>query len=152
MRVPPVSSDVDGGAGVDEETHYVGLGRIGTACDKHPGGREVPMKQRHPLAVTHEPQPISTRRDHIRAALKRVHEGAAMGLPMSRILGDPRGVCLAVESPLWPKWPVRFKDTSGASGCVVTTARACPRLLPLCYVPRWLPWSARGSVSDFNCR
>ena len=34
----------------------------------------------------------------------------------------------------WPKWP---EATSGASGCVGTSARACPRPLPLCSVLRW---------------
>ena len=48
----------------------------------------------------------------------------------------------------WPKWP---KATSVASGCVGTTARACPRLLPLCFVLRWLPWSTHEATSDFNC-
>ena len=52
---------------------------------------------------------------------------------------------------LWPKWPELAEGTSGASGCVGTTARACPRFLPLCFVLRWLPWSTRESTSDFNC-
>ena len=43
----------------------------------------------------------------------------------------------ARRPPRWPKWPVHFKGTSGASGCVGTTARAYPRLIPLCYVLRW---------------
>ena len=84
MRTPAISSDVDGGTGVDEETHHAGLGRIGVARDEHPGGREAPMKQRHPLAVTPEPQSFPTRRDHKRAALKREHEGAALGLEAAR--------------------------------------------------------------------
>ena len=36
-----------------------------------------------------------------------------------------------------PKGPGLPEGASGASGCVGATARACSRLLPLYYVPRW---------------
>ena len=65
--------------------------------------------------------------------------------------GAPSCVTLEVATFACPSWPKWLKATSGASGCVGTTARACPLLLPLCFVLRWLPWSTHESISDCNC-
>ena len=45
-----LSAVMDGGAGVDEETHHGGVGGLGVAHDKRPGSREAPAEQGHPLA------------------------------------------------------------------------------------------------------
>ena len=51
--------------------------------------------------------------------------------------------------PGWPKWP---KDTSGASGCVVPTARASARApVVLHRAPLEPSGRRRESISDTNC-
>ena len=78
---------------------------------------------------------------------------------MSRAVNSPLPTCFKILVPIfpmplpsfWPKWLELAGDTSGASGCMETSARACPRSLPLCFVLRWLTRSTHGSISDFNC-
>ena len=70
----------------------------------------------------------------------------AQGTVCDIIKGEGQGL------PTWPKWPELAEDTSGASGYVVTTARACPR--PPCrFAPCFagLPWTTHESISDSNC-